>query len=57
VKALLKLKQSPCFELPEKVWEELNLLGNCPNCGEALKFNPFIAGDYKPKPKWKFWKR
>lgn len=43
-KAGLKLEQSPCLELPDEAWEEPGLLSNCPECGEALKFNPFIAG-------------
>jgi len=42
-KAGLRPEQSPCLELPDEAWEEPGLLGNCPNCGEALKFNPFIA--------------
>jgi WD40 repeat protein len=42
-KAGLRPEQSPCLELPKEVWEEPGLLGNCPNCREALKFNPFIA--------------
>jgi len=40
----LKPEQSPCLELPDAAWEEPGLLGNCPKCGEKLKFNPFIAG-------------
>jgi WD40 repeat protein len=57
-KSGLKNRQSPCLELPNEAWEDPGLLGNCPKCGVALKFNPFIAGgDYKPEPKWKFWKR
>ena len=43
-KAGLKPEQSPCLELPDEVWEEPGLLGLCPECGEELKFNPFIAG-------------
>jgi WD40 repeat protein len=43
-KAGLKPEQSPCLELPDEAWEEPGLLGNCPKCGEKLKFNPFIAG-------------
>ena len=43
-KAGLKPEQSPCLELPDEVWEEPGLLGNCPKCREKLKFNPFIAG-------------
>jgi len=38
---------SPCIKLPKEAWEDPGLLGNCPKCGAALKFNPFIAGgDY-----------
>jgi WD40 repeat protein len=40
----LKPEQSPCLELPDDAWEDPGLLGNCPKCGEELKFNPFIAG-------------
>jgi WD40 repeat protein len=43
----LRPDQSPCLELPDAAWEDPDLLGNCPKCGEKLKFNPFIAGgDY-----------
>lgn len=44
LKAGLKPDQSPCLELPDEAWEDPGLLGNCPKCGEKLKFNPFIAG-------------
>jgi WD40 repeat protein len=40
----LRPDQSPCLEMPDKVWEDPGLLGNCPNCGVGLKFNPFVAG-------------
>jgi WD40 repeat protein len=40
----LRPDQSPCLELPDEAWEDPELLGNCPKCGEKLKFNPFIAG-------------
>jgi len=30
--------------LPDESWEHQGLIGKCPNCGEKLKFNPFIAG-------------
>ena len=40
----LKPGQSPCLELPKEVWDDKGLLGECPGCGEGLKFNPFIAG-------------
>jgi hypothetical protein len=43
-KAGLRPEQSPCLELPDEAWEEPGLLGFCPECGEELKFNPFIAG-------------
>jgi len=43
-KADLRSDQSPCLELPDEAWEDPGLLGNCPHCGAALKFNPFIAG-------------
>jgi len=43
-KAGLRPEQSPCLELPDEYWEDSGLLGNCPNCGEGLKFNPFVAG-------------
>ncbi|MCX6249895.1 MAG: hypothetical protein NTX61_04000 [Bacteroidetes bacterium] len=44
-KVKLKPEQSPCLELPDEAWENPGLIGNCPACGEKLKFNPFIAGD------------
>jgi WD40 repeat protein len=43
-KAGLRPEQSPCLDLHDEYWEDPGLLGNCPECGEALKFNPFIAG-------------
>jgi hypothetical protein len=43
-KAGLRSVQSSCLELPDKAWEDPGLLSECPNCGEKLKFNPFIAG-------------
>jgi hypothetical protein len=56
-KAGLKPEQSHSLDLPDEAREDPRLLGNCPKCSEKLKFNPFIAGEYKPKPTWKFWKR
>jgi WD40 repeat protein len=57
-KAGLKINQSPCQELPDEAWEEPGLLGNCPNCGERLKFNPFIVGgdDFKENSNKKLYK-
>lgn len=43
-KAGLKPEQLSCLELPDHYWEDPGLLSTCPKCGEALKFNPFIAG-------------
>jgi WD40 repeat protein len=43
-KAGLRPEQSPCLELPDEAWEDPGLIGNCPQCGAELKFNPFIAG-------------
>jgi len=48
---------SPCLLLPPKAWEDPALLSNCPACGERLKFNPFIAGEESPKPKFSFWEK
>lgn len=42
VKAALKPEDSPCLSLPKEAWDDPGLLSNCPNCGEALKFNPFF---------------
>jgi hypothetical protein len=42
-RAGLSRRQSPCLELPKEVWEEPGLLSECPNCGEKLKFNPFVV--------------
>ncbi|MBE9571898.1 MAG: DUF4062 domain-containing protein [Proteobacteria bacterium] len=39
----LYLDQSPCLELPVKVWDESRLLSECPHCNKPLKFNPFIV--------------
>lgn len=35
--------QSPCFELPDQAWEDDGLHSACPNCGQPLKFNPFVV--------------
>jgi WD40 repeat protein len=40
----IKPDQSPCLDLPDEAWENPALIGECPNCRERLKFNPFIAG-------------
>ena len=46
------------YSLPiNTTWDDVRLVSECPGCKKKLKFNPFIAGDYKPKPKWNFWKR
>jgi len=50
-RAGLKPEQSPCLELRDEYWEDQGLMGNCPNCGEGLNFNPFIAGGDGIKPK------
>jgi len=54
----LASEQSPCLELSKEVWEEPGLLSECPQCGENLKFNPFIVDNKKreevPKTKKKF---
>ena len=39
----LRPEQSPCIDLPDEASEEPGLIGNCPRCGERLKFNPFIS--------------
>ena len=41
----LRPNQSPCLELPVEAWEVPGLLSNCTNCGEVLRFNPFIPVD------------
>jgi hypothetical protein len=56
-KAGLLPEQSPCLELPDEVWEEPGLLSECPKCGEKLKFNPFVVGNFISKSWWKFWKK
>jgi hypothetical protein len=56
-RARLSNNQAPCLVLPNEAWEDPGLRGNCPKCGVALKFNPFIAGgEYQPKHNWRFWK-
>ena len=40
-------KQSPCLDLPKEIWEEPDLLSECPKCEEDLKFNPFIVDTSK----------
>ncbi len=41
----IKPDQSPCLELPDEAWEHPGLLGECPECHEKLKFNPFFGSD------------
>lgn len=43
----LTSEQSPCLELPDEAWEHPGLLGECPECHEKLKFNPFFGSDQK----------
>lgn len=34
----------PCMSIPQKAWEEQNLLNHhCPNCRGLLRFNPFMT--------------
>ena len=40
-------EHSPCLELPDEAWEHPGLLGECPECNEKLKFNPFFGSDQK----------
>jgi len=42
-KCRLKPEQSPCLELPDDVWKDPDLLGECPECRGKLKFNPFVV--------------
>jgi WD40 repeat protein len=35
--------RSPCLLFPEEIWDNPELSGICPDCGELLKFNPFFA--------------
>jgi hypothetical protein len=44
--ARLKKSDSPCFSLPNQVWQEPELSAPCSNCSAALLFNPFIAGGH-----------
>ena len=39
--------QSPCFELPDQAWEQSDLLSTCPNCGQQIRFNPFVVDNQK----------
>jgi len=43
LKAGLLSNQSSYLELPDEVWEEIDLIDKCPECGEKLRFNPFIV--------------
>ena len=45
IKYALNLGDLPCMKLPKEAWFEPGLLCNCPQCGEKLRFNPFIAGE------------
>jgi WD40 repeat protein len=41
--ALLQPNQSPCLDLPDSAFDDPRLLGTCPHCAHALKFNPFFV--------------
>ena len=43
----IKPDQSPCLELPDEAWKHSGLLGECPECHEKLKFNPFFGSDQR----------
>jgi len=45
--AALLPEQSPCLELSKEGWEEPGLLSECLQCGEDLKFNPFVVDNRK----------
>jgi WD40 repeat protein len=45
-------KQSPCLVLPDEAWENPGLFGECPNCNEKLKFNPFFGSDLEEIKKY-----
>jgi hypothetical protein len=40
----IKKTDLPYLKMPDSAWEHPGLLSECPNCGEKLKFNPFITG-------------
>lgn len=42
-KARLTGTQAPCLNLPVEAWNKSDLSGNCPKCGNRLKYNPFIG--------------
>jgi hypothetical protein len=44
--------QSPCLELPDESWEHPGLLGECPQCHEGIKFNPFFGSDAERISDW-----
>jgi WD40 repeat protein len=39
----LKHSEAPCVELPDEAWNDPRLLAECPNCGQLLRFNPFVV--------------
>jgi len=36
-------EESSCIKLPKKIFDEPELISNCPKCGEQVRFNPFIV--------------
>ena len=42
--ATLKPGQSPCLDLPEPVFQDLQLVANCSACARPIRFNPFFVG-------------
>jgi WD40 repeat protein len=39
----LSRRKSPCLDLPASAFADPQLLGRCPHCRAALKFNPFFV--------------
>jgi len=43
-------KDSPCTKLPQEAWDDPGLLSECPECGKALRFNPFVVDNQTNRP-------
>lgn len=40
---ILGMKPRPCLDLPASAWSDNRLAATCPNCGNAIRLNPFQA--------------
>jgi WD40 repeat protein len=41
--------QAPCVALPGEAWNDPRLGGECPECKQAVRFNPYVVGGGEPR--------